>query len=173
MANIARVTQSVIEAVTTANGTAQVTQSVIELVVVLGITCNSPPQGTVGTAYNHSFLAGGGQTPYTFTLTAGALPPGLGMDGTGLVTGTPTVVGMYVFTVTVTDANMSTASVNCSITIIGVAATRLGKASGAGAPKFCPEIKRNLDWSTFQREYESFRPLDVEEVRVPCKPRRW
>lgn len=173
MANTARVTQSVVEAVTLGPAVAFITQSVIEFAVGLGVTCNNPPQGQTGAAYNHTFLAGGGEPPVVFTISAGALPPGLGMSATGVVTGTPTVVGTFAFTVTVTDSFTITASVNCSITITGP--TIGGKASGAAAPKFCPEIKRNVDWVAFQREFELARPPDVEEVRVPCAPnrRRW
>lgn len=51
------------------------------------------------------FTATGGQCgPYTFAITAGALPAALTMDPTtGVVTGTPTAVGNYEFTVTATD----------------------------------------------------------------------
>ena len=37
--------------------------------------------------------------PYTFTLTSGGLPPGLTLSASGLLSGTPTVVGSFSFTV--------------------------------------------------------------------------
>lgn len=43
----------------------------------LEIVCNSPPVGKVGIPYSHTFPASGGTPPYTFSLFAGALPPGL------------------------------------------------------------------------------------------------
>lgn len=55
---------------------------------VLGIT-NSPPNGTVGSAYSFQFTAAGGTAPYTFSVLAAALPDGLTMSASGLITGTP------------------------------------------------------------------------------------
>jgi len=117
MANTARVTQSALEVLTTEPGQARVTQSIIEFIVGLGISCNNPPVGIVGLPYVHTFLAGAGQPPYTFTITAGSLPAGLVLAAGGGVSGTPTVPGVSTFTVTVTDAFLATASVVCSITV--------------------------------------------------------
>jgi uncharacterized membrane protein YuzA (DUF378 family) len=41
--------------------------------------------------------------PYTYTVTAGNLPAGLTLSSSGVISGTPTVVGASSFTVTVTD----------------------------------------------------------------------
>lgn len=60
----------------------------------------------VGEPYSESLRPAGGLRPYTFELTAGTLPPGLALDG-GAVRGTPTSVGTYTFTITVSDANLS------------------------------------------------------------------
>lgn len=85
----------------------------------LAITCDNPPIATVGVAYSHFFPATGGTPPYTFSIAAGALPPGLTLDAaTGEVSGIPTVEGAYTFTVEVTDADASTAEVECSITVL-------------------------------------------------------
>jgi hypothetical protein len=172
----ARVTQSVIEVATLNNAAIFVTQSVIEVAVALGVTCDNPPAGSAGVAYSHTFPAGGGFTPYVFSISAGSLPPGLGLNAsTGAVTGTPTTTGVFFFTVGVVDSDGVSASVNCSISISG--SIPRGKAiTGAGSPKFCPEVKRNVDWAAFQRSYDALKPADVEEVRVPrCPPifRRW
>ena len=89
----------------------------------LSITCGSPPAGTVGVAYSHTFPASGGTAPYTFAIIAGALPGGLSLNAvTGIVSGIPTVAGVFGFTIQVTDSTRpvspaSTASVACSITI--------------------------------------------------------
>lgn len=84
----------------------------------LAVFCNNPPNGTTSVPYTHTFIATGGTPPYTFTITAGSLPPGLVMDPSGFVHGTPTMAGTFTFTVTVTDAALSMASVVCSITIV-------------------------------------------------------
>lgn len=85
----------------------------------LGITCDSPPDGIVGVAYTHTFPATDGTPPYTFSITAGALPDGLTLDSaTGEVSGTPTVADTFPFTIQVEDADLATATVDCSITIV-------------------------------------------------------
>ena len=64
------------------------------------------PNGTVGVAYNQTIVASGGAGPYTYAVTAGALPAGLVLNpATGVLTGTPTSAGPATFTVTATDAN--------------------------------------------------------------------
>jgi hypothetical protein len=84
----------------------------------VGIDCDSPPAGQVGVAYSHTFPATGGTAPYTFAVTAGALPDGVTLDpATGIAAGTPTLAGLFSFTIEVTDADANTAHVDCSILI--------------------------------------------------------
>jgi hypothetical protein len=66
---------------------------------VAGITGN-PPDATTGNSYS-SALATAGFTSPTFSLSSGALPPGLSMDSAGNITGTPTMAGTFSFTVTI------------------------------------------------------------------------
>lgn len=80
--------------------------------------CGSPPSGTVCSAYSHTFPASGGVAPYTFAITAGALPTGLSLNtSTGVVSGTPSSVDTFSFTIEVTDSASSTVDTDCSITI--------------------------------------------------------
>ena len=70
----------------------------------ISITSTSPlPSGNTGAAYSSQITASG-TTPITFTLTGGSLPPGLTMGSTGRISGTPTTVGNYNFTVRATDS---------------------------------------------------------------------
>ncbi len=78
------------------------------------------PTGTaqVGVAYSSALTAAGGVAPYTFSITIGALPPGLSLNSsTGAITGTPTTVGTYNFTAQVVDSKSATATANCSIVV--------------------------------------------------------
>jgi len=84
-----------------------------------------PTTGTVGTPYSGTASITGGTPPYTWTQTAGTLPPGLTLaTGSGLVSGTPTTAGTYAFTLQVTDSAGAGGVSNYSITItIGSAIT--------------------------------------------------
>ncbi|MGB6054080.1 MAG: putative Ig domain-containing protein, partial [Burkholderiaceae bacterium] len=58
----------------------------------------------VKVAYSQQFAASGGAAPYTYTLAAGGLPPGLALNSaSGLVSGTPAVAGNFAFTLRATD----------------------------------------------------------------------
>jgi len=64
----------------------------------------------VNIAYSQPISASGGTGSYIFTVTAGALPPGLALtpltsSPTALLSGTPTTTGHYTFTITATDEN--------------------------------------------------------------------
>lgn len=54
--------------------------------------------------FNFNLTATGGTVPYAWVMTTGALPTGLGLSGSGAISGTPTSVGDFSFTYTVTDA---------------------------------------------------------------------
>jgi parallel beta-helix repeat protein len=76
------------------------------------------PDGKEGVAYETSLEACVGAEPYTWAITNGALPGGLGLDiNTGIVSGKPTRAGVFDFTATVTDAAQITATRELSITI--------------------------------------------------------
>ena len=63
------------------------------------------PNGTVAVAYSQTFAASSGVAPYTFAVTAGALPGGLTLSPGGVLSGTPTTGGTFNFTVTATDSS--------------------------------------------------------------------
>jgi hypothetical protein len=72
---------------------------------VLFVAC--PPLGTLteGMPVSGGCAVFGGTSPYTFSLYAGALPAGLGLNAdTGTIGGTPTATGPYSFTVKATDS---------------------------------------------------------------------
>jgi large repetitive protein len=68
------------------------------------------PGATAGTAYSQNFVASNGTGSLTYTIALGALPAGLTLSTAGALTGSPTVVGPFSFSVKATDTN------NCSVT---------------------------------------------------------
>ncbi len=67
------------------------------------ITPGSLPDGSVGVAYSQTFgTKGGCGNAFIFSISAGNLPDGLGLDpNAGVLSGTPTTPGSFTFTVTV------------------------------------------------------------------------
>ncbi len=51
----------------------------------LVITSALPPTPTVGSAYSHQYTATGGSGNYTWSIVAGALPPGFTLSPSGLL----------------------------------------------------------------------------------------
>ncbi len=72
------------------------------------ITTTSVTAGDIGAVYDRALAVTGGVGPYTWQLSTGTLPPGLGLGTDGHVTGTPTTAGSYPVTVQVTDVNGQT-----------------------------------------------------------------
>src|SRR5215813_3338988 len=69
-------------------------------------------------SFNQQLTAAGGRAPYTWTVTAGALPGGLSVAATtGMISGVPNASGNFSFTVTATDADSQTASKSFSISV--------------------------------------------------------
>lgn len=63
------------------------------------------PAGEIGVLYSQVVSASGGTAPYTFSISSGALPDGLTLDGaTGALGGIPTESGSFSFSITATDA---------------------------------------------------------------------
>jgi hypothetical protein len=87
------------------------------------ITTASLPGGSQGAAYSATLAATSGSSPYTWAVSAGALPAGLSLSPAGVITGTPTASGTSAFTVRVTDAAAKTATRDLSILVTGASAT--------------------------------------------------
>ncbi len=102
----ARVTDSI-------GGTATAVLTITVVGPPLLIATTTLPNGTLTpplTPYSFTFVATGGTPGYTWAITSGALPPGLGtLSAGGVISGTPTTAGTFTFAVKVTDATTPTA----------------------------------------------------------------
>jgi hypothetical protein len=88
------------------------------------LTFPPPPPGWTHTVYGDTLTESGGSAPFTWSVTSGALPPGISLSADGNLSGTPTATGTFTFTVQVTDANNQTAAQATSITVsAGVSTT--------------------------------------------------
>jgi hypothetical protein len=75
------------------------------------IATSSLGKGTVGQPYSATLSAGGGATPYTWSISSGSLPAGLSLNSaTGTITGTPTAAGSSTVGVTLTDSSTPSAA---------------------------------------------------------------
>jgi uncharacterized protein (TIGR03437 family) len=70
----------------------------------IAITTASPlPEGLVGSPYSLTMVATGGRAAIIWAVTSGALPPGLNLASSGLLSGVPNSPGTYTFTVQARD----------------------------------------------------------------------
>ncbi|NII11066.1 putative Ig domain-containing protein [Oleiagrimonas sp. C23AA] len=76
----------------------------------MNVTPSSLPSASVGGAYSQPITASGGIAPYTYAVTSGALPAGMTLSASGLLSGTPTAGGSFTFQVTATDSSTGTGS---------------------------------------------------------------
>jgi hypothetical protein len=100
------------------------------------LTDTPPATGTVGTAYSYTYTASGNPKP-TYALASGALPPGLSLNtASGVLSGTPSTVGPFTFTVRASNGvNPAAVSPSTVVTIsaaAGPAIDRSAIASGYG-----------------------------------------
>src|SRR3989344_2134587 len=92
----------------------------------LVITTSSLSDARQDFDYSQTIQAIGGTAPYTWSISSGTLPAGLtGNPSSGEISGKPTTVGNYTFTVTVEDSSSPKKSVNkqLSVKVVGSAAS--------------------------------------------------
>ena len=103
---------------TDANGAVSTKTLSITIFSGLSVSTASLADGTANWVYSQTLTAGGGKTPYTWSIVSGTLPAGLSLAGaTGVISGTPTTAGTSNFTVQVTDDNGATATRSLSINV--------------------------------------------------------
>jgi len=99
------------------------------------ITTSSLPNGRIGYSYNQTLAATGGTAPYTWSVSAGALPAGLSLGAsTGVINGTPTAASTGGFTVMITDSGAPAATGTRGLSITVPAALSISTSSLPIAP---------------------------------------
>lgn len=84
----------------------------------LALVATAATGSTVGAQFNQVNIASGGVEPYSYAIVSGSVPIGTSLNlSTGIVSGTPTVQGNYVYTVQVTDGISQTNAAPISVMI--------------------------------------------------------
>lgn len=109
----------------------------------------SPPSlasGSQGSPYTSSLTASGGTPPYAFSLVGGALPPGLTLGPSGVVSGTPAVAGTFGFSIRAADDAGACGTLACRVVPTGESAARLTlrRASREEALVVLPDPRKYL-----------------------------
>jgi hypothetical protein len=73
-------------------GTSTALTFIITTVLPVSITTNSLPSASHNKSYNYSLKASGGILPYTWSVVSGALPSGISLSDSGVLSGTPPTV---------------------------------------------------------------------------------
>jgi hypothetical protein len=117
----------------------------------LSISPKVPVHGTVGTPYTMALAATGGTAPYTFQLApSSGMPPGLNLNASGVLSGTPTAPGFFRVNLTVADAASNTLSAS-----YGVVIDLAGQAQGVGM------VPADVIYMSYVRTYAAPAPLPI------------
>jgi hypothetical protein len=81
------------------------------------ILTSSLPGGNMGQPYSQTLQTSGGTTPFVWSITTGALPPGLTLNTAGVIAGTPSQLGVFAFSVKLQDSASRVATASLSITV--------------------------------------------------------
>ncbi len=101
----------------------------------LRITTTGLPAGQVGAQLQASVAATGGVQPYSWSISSGALPPGVSVNApTGTISGVPSQAGQFNFVIQVTDSSsakmQSSQALGISVTAAPLRITTSGLPAG-------------------------------------------
>lgn len=111
-------------AATPTSSTTTIPLNVLDKLTISGQFSNP----VLGRFSNDNIFALGGRFPYTWSLVSGTPPPGLAFTPGGFLTGTPTQLGSFTFTVQVQDSTnpIQTATKALTVTVVPAPLTLLG-----------------------------------------------
>lgn len=113
----------------------QVATRVFTWIKVLGINTSSLPAAEKGTSYRQMVNGGAGEEPYTWSISAGSLPPGLILETYPswycYVSGTPTQTGTFNFSVQIRDNTGLSYARPLSLTVNGPPTTTASPPGGS------------------------------------------
>lgn len=122
------------------------------------------PAGQVGVGYAYAPLLLGGTGSYTWSVSSGALPPGLALTSTtGLVSGTPTSTGTAAFTLTAHGGN---GSATRAVTLAVGPATSWGQPGADASRSGDVPGERTIDASHVSRLGVEWSPADGVQGRA-------
>jgi len=105
--------------VTDVNGISATKALSIVVQGALTITTETLPVATTTIDYSQTLAASGGSATYAWSISSGVLPSGLSLNGTtGVISGTPTATGIFIFTVRVTDGTGASAQKSYTVAAI-------------------------------------------------------
>lgn len=85
--------------------------------VPVKIATTTLADATAGIRYSQSLSLSSGKPPFTWTLAGGSLGPGLSLNTSGLISGTPTLAGTFNFTVRATGARKQSDSKQLTLVV--------------------------------------------------------
>jgi C1A family cysteine protease len=128
------------------------------------LTPSNLPKGYVSVPYSQSISGGGGTSPYSYEVTDGNLPDGLNLSTGGVLSGTPTTVGEFNFTITATDSCGCTGNITYSNFVIYPA--EVGPGLTLETAITFSEDKETLNWPLAggATEYKVYRINSIAEL---------
>lgn len=89
----------------------------LDCVAPLAFSSNLLPDGNIALPYSALFNTQGGYPPIQFALTSGSFPPGVTLDKTQTLQGTPSAPGKYTFTIQASDTKTPTLTASQAFTL--------------------------------------------------------
>ena len=86
---------------------------------------NLPACPCVGSAYSFQLSVTGGLAPFNFSIASGSLPTGLTLSSSGLISGTPTVPGIFQFSIRVSSSLGGFVVKNYQVSVLYISTSQL------------------------------------------------